>query len=346
MMGSRCRSDVSRAELPKHGIDGLESRIDRDLPNRDLALKLVEEALLIAGSGLEKLDLKIVNATLAELNHAFALFSPYRDTRKVTIFGSARTLSDEPSYLMAKEVAGKFADQGWMVVTGGGPGIMAAGMSGAGSRNAFGINIRLPFEAPFVEPDGETKLIEMKYFFTRKLMLMKESDAFISFPGGLGTLDETFELLTLMQTGKAQLAPLVLVDPAGFGYWDALDHFLKSQTLARGLVSEEDLGLYRILHSIEETVDEVTGFYSNYDSLRWIGSRLILRLKEPLDESKLDELNSEFSDIITSGRIRTVPPSPQEIADQDRVELPRISLLFNRRSYGRLRLLIDRISAS
>ena len=324
-------------------FDLLES-LGQDTANRDIIIRLIGEAVTIAGSKKDRLDLKIMNSALAELSHAFDLFAPYRKVRKLTIFGSARTSPDEASYQMAKELAGLVAADNWMIVTGGGPGIMAAGISGAGAHKAFGINISLPFEQPFVEPGGGVKLLEMKYFFTRKLMLMKESDAFASLPGGFGTLDETFELLTLMQTGKAQLAPLVLVEPEGIGYWEALEHFLKTQSAARGLISEDDLNLYRICHSVEEARGEIVRFYANYHSLRWIGDDLVLRLKRQPSEELTDRVNEGFASLCATGRIEATHPHHVEISDEDHVELYRLHFKFNRRSYAGLRSLIDFIN--
>lgn len=328
-------------EKTRQQISDLLESLGEDTSNRDIIIRLINEVITIARSKKDRLDLKIMNSALAELNHAFDLFAPYRKIRKLTIFGSARTTPDEVSYQMAKELAGLTAADNWMIVTGGGPGIMAAGISGAGAHKAFGINISLPFEKPFLEPGGGVKLLEMKYFFTRKLMLMKESDAFASLPGGFGTLDETFELLTLMQTGKAQLAPLVLVEPEGMGYWEALEQFLQSQASARGLISEEDLKLYRICHSVEEAKEEIVQFYANYHSLRWVGDDLILRLLRPPNEAMIDSINERFSSLCSTGKIEATSTHHVEISDGDNIDLYRLHFKFNRRSYAGLRSLID-----
>ena len=236
----------------------------------------------VAQDRLDRLDLKIANAALREIVEGFEVFAPYRSVRKITMFGSARTLPTDPLYAQARDLAYRLAGLGWSTVTGAGPGIMAAGLEGAGPEHSFGINIRLPFEQmanQFISSDP--KLVSMKYFFTRKLLLVKESDGYAVLPGGFGTLDESFELLTLLQTGKAQPAPVVLLEVPGGSYWHAWERFVTEEVTARGLIEPEDTSLYLITDDVLQAAGEVLGFYRNYHSLRWVGDRLVIRLKAP-----------------------------------------------------------------
>src|SRR5205823_3000320 len=289
-----------------------------------------------------RLDLKITNSALKEMRQAFRLFAPYRDIPKVTIFGSARTSPDDPLYEQTRALASTLASQGWMVVTGAGPGIMAAGVEGAGPESSIGVNIRLPFEQgvnAFLATDD--KLVEMKYFFTRKLMLMKESAGFAVLPGGFGTLDEAFELLTLLQTGKAAPAPIVLLEVPGGSYWKAWERFLVEEVLARGLISENDFRLFRVTDDVAAARDEIVGFYANYHSIRFVGDLLVVRLRDAPDDALLEKINASFGDITTTGRMERSEPRPAEVSTNDHLELPRIAFHFDRASYGRLRELID-----
>ena len=313
--------------------------------NRDQLFQILVSGVGLAGDDVERLDLKITNAALRELRGAFRVFAPYRSVRKVTMFGSARTLPEDPSYVQARDAAALLAGAGWMVVTGAGPGIMAAGMEGAGRDRSMGINIRLPFEQGANEfIAGDPKLVEMKYFFTRKLMLLKESDGFVVLPGGYGTLDEALELLTLMQTGKADPAPVVLLDARDGTYWTAFERFMSTEVLARGLVSPEDRVLYRITDDVREATDEILGFYRNYHSRRVVGHQLVVRLQAPPTPAELAALGEEFADICVDGTIEATGPLPAEITDDDHLGLPRIVLVFDHISLGRLRSLIDRLN--
>ena len=339
--------------LPRHrtGDDALDQRIvelldevgaDRD---RDQLFEIVASSLLLAKQPPDRLDLKIVNAALQEMRAAFGVFAPYKDVPKVTIFGSARTRKDDPLYEHTRVLAKGLADSGWMVVTGAGPGIMEAGMEGAGRERSIGVLIRLPFEAGANELiAGDDKLVEMRYFFTRKLMLVKESAAFVALPGGFGTLDEMFELLTLVQTGKAQPAPLVLLDTPGAKYWSGLADWLRSQVASVGLISPEDGELFRTTDSVDATIEEIEGFYRNYHSIRHVGDRTVIRLQAAPTDEELDQLSAEFADIVVDGAIRRTEPFPPEVAGSDNVELPRIVLRFDKHGWGRLRMLIDRLN--
>jgi uncharacterized protein (TIGR00730 family) len=330
------------------GNDALDHQIDELLDavgateDRDQLFEILVSAVALAGDHTDRLDLKITNAALQEMRGAFNMFAPFRDVPKVTIFGSARTEHDDPLYTHAVDLASGFADRGWMIVTGAGPGIMEAGMEGAGRQNAIGVLIRLPFESGANEIiAGDPKLIEMKYFFTRKLMLMKESEAFVALPGGFGTLDETYELLTLVQTGKAVPVPIVLLDTPGGTFWTGFDSFTRDEVARNGWISDGDDCLYRITDSVRSAIDEVEGFYRNYHSLRYVGDRLVIRLHAAPTADELDELTRRYAAMLKSGRIDAARPFPPEVSGNDHLELPRIALRFDRRSFGPLRRLID-----
>ncbi|MDQ4132625.1 MAG: TIGR00730 family Rossman fold protein [Actinomycetota bacterium] len=311
----------------------------------DQLVQILASGVGLARDRTDRLNLKITNSALREMRAAFALFAPYRHVPKVTVFGSARTLPDDPLYRLACEVAGALADQGWMVVTGAGPGVMAAATEGAGRDRALGVNIKLPFEE--VDPSllrNDRKRVVMKYFFTRKLMLMKESAGFAVLPGGYGTLDEVFELLTLLQTGKATPAPLVLLDVPGGTYWSGLDRFLRDEVVEPGRAGLDDLALYRIVDDADDAAAEILGFYRNYHSIRYVGAHLVVRLRASPTDGELDALNREFADICRHGRIEATAPLPPEVADGDHVELARIRLHFDRSKQGRLRALVDMLN--
>jgi uncharacterized protein (TIGR00730 family) len=290
-------------------------------------------------------DLKIADAALAEMAEAFRVFRPYRPVRKLTMFGSARTQAHDPVYVLARDLAAHIAEAGWMVVTGAGPGIMAAGTEGAGRDRAFGVNIRLPHEEganPFIAQDP--KLVEMRYFFTRKLMLIKESDAYAVLPGGFGTQDECYELLTLLQTGKAEPAPVVLLETPGGTYWHGWRRFLEEEAIRPGWVSPDDVALFRVANTVTEAAGQVLGFYRNYHSCRWVGDMLVLRLRVAPSRAELADLNRRFADIVTSGTIRTTRPFPPERSSGDFLDLPRIAFRFDKLHYARLRMLIDALN--
>lgn len=325
-------------------VDELVNVID-PTTNRDQVRAILRSAAGLATDNADRLDLKITNAALREMRDAFAVFAPYRHVPKVTIFGSARTEPDDPLYDQARRLAAELADLGWMVITGAGPGIMAAGIEGAGRENAFGVNIRLPFEQSAHEViAGDDKLVEMRYFFTRKLMLMKESQAFAALPGGFGTLDETFELLTLQQTGKAVPAPIVCVDTPGGTYWSAWRQFLEDEVASARLISPGDLELFRVTDSVERAVDHLAGFYRNYHSSRYVGDELVIRLRAMPEPDELEALNGNFADICDRDGIRVVPPFAEERGEPDTLDLPRLALRFDRHSFGRLHLLIEEVN--
>jgi len=291
-------------------------------------------------------DLKILSQTLRELRRAFTVFAPYRTQRKVTVFGSARTPRSAPAYQAAEQLGKAMADNGWFVVTGASTGIMEAGHRGAGRGRSMGINIMLPFEQSANEIiHGDEKLVTMKYFFTRKLMFVKECDAVVCLPGGFGTLDEAFEVLTLLQTGKRELMPLVFLDAPGGTFWKDWLAYVHKHLLDGKMIAAEDLSLFRVTESVDETVDEILRFYHVFDDMEYVNNRLVLRLKKPLAESKLGAMQRDFSDILNSGGFQQ--ETNLQINGTTTATTPaRLVFHFNRRSLGRLRQLIDSINCS
>jgi len=291
-------------------------------------------------------DIKLLNTALKELRYSFKVFSTYRGKRKVTVFGSARLPSSNAAYQQAVEFGQKIAAAGFMVITGAASGIMEAGHVGAGREQSIGLNILLPFEQeanPIIR--GDLKLMHMRYFFTRKLLLIKEADAVALFPGGFGTQDEGFEALTLVQTGKSQLMPIVMVDEPGGDYWKVWDRFVRDVLLGRGLISPNDLHLYKVTDSVDEAVAEVTGFYRVYHSMRYVrGGDLVLRLQRPLSEPLLEKVRTEFSDLLSRGTFEQIDELPEEAGDPHAAGMKRLRFHFDRKNHGRLRQLIDLIN--
>jgi uncharacterized protein (TIGR00730 family) len=312
----------------------------------DLLTEMLASCFRVARDRSHRGEMKLVNAALKEFAYAFKVFREYQGIRKVSIFGSSRSAPEDPDYECARRFAATMAERGWMVITGAGPGIMEAGHEGAGAERSFGANIRLPMEIePNVVIEGDPKLINFKYFFTRKVTFLKESDAFVLFPGGFGTMDETFELLTLMQTGKSDLHPVVLLEAEGSRYWDGWRRFIDERLIRTGLISPEDLDLVHITDSLKSAVAEIEGFYRNYHSQRYVDGVLVLRLQRLPDEPSLARLSEEFADILRSGTLRAVEASQEEISEGDVPEMPRLALDFDQRSHGRLRRLIDALNA-
>jgi uncharacterized protein (TIGR00730 family) len=304
--------------------------------------EIKETADKLAADGATRGDLKILSRVLRELRYAFKVFTPYRRQFKVTVFGSARTLRENPAYLQSVEFGRRMAQAGWMVVTGAGSGIMEGAHVGAGQDMAMGVNIMLPFEQESnAVISRDQKLVHLKYFFTRKLLFVKEVHAVALFPGGFGTQDEGFETLTLVQTGKRDPMPIVLVDEPGGTYWMAWYRFVTDELLQRGLISKEDLALFKVTDSVDEAVQEIIGFYSTYNSMRYIRDRLILRLNREPSDALVDRLNADFADILEEGRIAKTAVHRLESDDEHLKELPRLTLMFNRRDFGRLRQMID-----
>jgi uncharacterized protein (TIGR00730 family) len=336
---------VTAIEVPHEQLVALLDAIGA-AANRDQLLEILQTVVRLASGGADRLDLKIANAALKEMTEGFEVFAPYRHVRKVTMFGSARTLPTDPLYAQARDLAALLAAHEWSTVTGAGPGIMAAGLEGAGPDHAFGINIRLPFEQganEFIAKDP--KLVSMKYFFTRKLLLIKESYGYAVLPGGFGTLDEAFELLTLIQTGKAEPAPVVLLEIPGGSYWKAWNKFVTEEVASRHLINPVDACLYRIVDRVEDAAGEILGFYRNYHSLRWVGDTLVIRLESRPTEAEAAGLSEAFADI-SDGPIRVLERAlPAERRSEDFPDLPRIALRFDRLSYARLRELIDTLNS-
>jgi uncharacterized protein (TIGR00730 family) len=307
-------------------------------------LSMLTTVLKLHEDGASTGDLKITNAALKELRYAYKVFAPYRDVRKVTVFGSARTSRDADAAAAARLFGRRMVEQGWMVVTGAGAGIMGAAQEGAGGERSFGLNIRLPFEQeanPWIASDP--KLITFKYFFTRKLFLVKEASAVALFSGGFGTMDETFELLTLMQTGKSAIVPVVLVETGPKPYWRIWNRWIAATLVERKLIEPEDTSFYRIVDSTEEAVEEILGFYRVFHSARIVGDNMIFRLQRALDETELASAQQRFEDILKGRVDQTAGPT---LPEQDEFPtLPRLILPFNRSSYGRVRELIDFINS-
>jgi uncharacterized protein (TIGR00730 family) len=310
--------------------------------NQESVADIIENALKLLKDVEDSGDVRVIQTAVRELRYAFRLFAPYADKRKVTIFGSARTQPSRVEYQQGVEFGRKIAEAGFMVITGAGGGIMQAGHEGAGPEKSFGANIRLPWEQsanPVIREDS--KLITFKYFFTRKLIFIRHSDAIALFPGGFGTMDEGYEALTLMQTGKSQLMPLVLIDRPGGTYWKTWDKHVREHLLRDQLVSPDDLCLYQITDDTTQAVKMITRFYRNFVSSRFVKDLFVIRLKHAPSDSAISAMNEDFADIITGNEIRRIEPTPEEVEDGDRLDLPRIAFGFNRRDYGRLRQLID-----
>ena len=314
-------------------------------PDSDLVKEIIITALKLVEHPADRGDIKILNTAIRELRFAFRLFSSYRNVRKVTVFGSARIHEDDPAYKQAIDFSHKMAENGYMIITGAGDGIMRGAQEGAGRKMSFGVNIQLPFEQnPNVFIENDPKLVSFKYFFTRKLIFMKEADAIALFEGGYGTLDEAFEALTLMQTGKGDILPVVMVDSHGDDFWREWQHRIETKVLGKGLISPEDLYFFKVTDDINEAVREILLFYRNYHSCRYVKERLIIRLKYPIDESGLERLNMEFKDILGKGSIEMSPSLPEEANEPEFAPMPRLALHFNRKNFGRLRQFIDVIN--
>jgi uncharacterized protein (TIGR00730 family) len=311
--------------------------------NADMIGELIVTALKLGRDGASRADLKLINTALKEMRYSNLVFSRHTEP-KVTIYGSARLGEENPNFKLTMEFASMMARSGWGVITGAGPGIMEAGNRGAGLDHSYGVNIRLPFEDEANLHLAPERVVNFKYFFTRKLGFVKEAHAFVLLPGGWGTLDETFELLTLMQTGKSDLHPIVLLEAEGTDYWGAMIDFIRTHQLERGLISESDLAVFLHTMDVRAAAEHIWHFYANYHSQRYAGGKLVLRLREGPGDELLTALNEEFADIVVEGKIEKVGPSQAELDDGDAVDLERIAFVFDRRQFGRLRMLIDRLN--
>ncbi len=313
-----------------------------EVPDGDMVGEIIETALKLLRDQTNRADIKLINKSLKELRYAMKVFAPYREVMKVSIFGSARTPEAHDDYKAAGQFGKLMATKGWMVITGAGGGIMAAGHGGAGADPSFGLAIRLPFEQktnPYIENDK--KLINFKYFFTRKLMFVRSSHAIALFPGGFGTMDEGFEVMTLVQTGKSVPMPIVFVDRPGGDFWKNWQKMVDKQLLERGLIGPEDLRLYKITDNVDEAVREVTHFYSNYHSVRYFKDELIIRLQRRPTDEQLAEINRQFKEILVKGEFRVSAALPAERDEPSLAHLHRLIFPFNKREHGKLRILID-----
>ena len=340
---------VRRCRIVTMKLDTLEDILGEvkeisEFEGRDLRQWLYREILLNAlktkRDELDILDLKVISRAMDEFRYAAKVFKPYRSLRKVSIFGSARVPEGEPHYELAARFSRLMTERGFMAITGAAAGIMKAGIDGAGVENSFGVNILLPFEGPNSVMQDDPKLVTFRFFFTRKLFFVMEADACALFPGGFGTQDEGFEVLTLLQTGKAQPMPLVLMELPGDNYWESWDRFIRDQLLARGYISPQDLSLYKIAHSAEEAVDWINAYYSTYNSVRQIRNTLVIRLERELSDDHLALLNESFSDLVETGAIEKTKPLPQERDQPELLPKPRISFRNNKQSAGSLNELI------
>jgi uncharacterized protein (TIGR00730 family) len=312
-----------------------------------LAQQIRETADKLVRDGATRGDVKLLSTALKELRYALKILTPYRHLRKVTVFGSARLPASNPAYVQAVEFSKRVAEAGWMVITGAASGIMEAGHVGAGREKSIGVNILLPFEQeanPIIR--GDLKLMHLKYFFTRKLLFVKESDAVALFPGGFGTQDECFEVLTLVQTGKSQIFPIVMVDEPGGNYWASWREYISDELLERQLISPADMSLFKVTDSMDEAVAEVFNFYRVYHSMRYVHGDLLLRLQHKLSDAMMERLRDEFADILVAGTFEQTEALPEEANDTHIATLPRLRFRFDRRSLGRLRQMIDAINQS
>ena len=318
-----------------------------DPASAPLIQEMIVTALKIGRDQLNVADLKLFNRALKELRYASRVFLPYSEHPKVVVFGSARTPEDAPEYCAAREFGAQMRENGYMIITGGGSGIMGAAQDGAGREDSFGLNIRLPFEQRANETiEGDPKLINFNYFFTRKLNFVKETHAVALFPGGFGTLDEGFEVLTLMQTGKGRILPLVLVDRAGGIYWKQVLQFLRSELLAHNLISPDDFNLIYLAADVKDAVQHILRFYSTFRSYRWVGKRMVIRIRRPLSPDAVEKLNRDFGDLLAVGRIENSDALPEEANQPHLATLPRLVLTPHRHHFGRLRALIDAINTA
>jgi len=321
-------------------------RAQNDFVNADQFAGILRTLLKLAQDNAERGDLKILNRAMQELRHAYRIFAPYRHIRKVSIFGSTRVKESDPYYHLARSVGQELSQAGFMVITGAGPGIMQAGHEGAGREQSFGVNIRLPSVQdanPFIRDDP--KLMNFHFFFTRKLMFVKEADAVVIFPGGFGTHDELLESITLAQTGKTRLVPIILMEAPGGTYWSRWQEFLRDDVMSRGYITETEMAFFRVHTSAEAAVEEITKFYRNFHSYRFVKDELVIRLNDAPSPALIERLNREFADIVT-GEVRQTEPLPDEANEANTLHLHRLAMRFNREDYARLRQMIDVINSA
>lgn len=345
-MGDLAVPSRSSEERRRNRTEAIERFLREFAPcdHDDLLAEMLVTICRLSADGVDRGDLKLINTALKELRYAFKVFGPYREVRKVSIFGSARTREDHPQYLQAKKFAELIQQLGWMVITGAGGGIMLAGHHGATRESSFGVAISLPFEQetnPIIADDA--KLVSFKYFFTRKLIFVKEANAIALFPGGFGTQDEGFESITLVQTVKTEPKPIVMVDEPGGTYWRNWRDYVCNELLKNRMIDEADVHLFFVTDSAEEAVAEIQRFYRRYHSSRFVNDQLVVRLNSPLPEATLKEIRSNYSDVLKGGGFEQLPRGLEE-ENGAYPEKPRLVFAFDRRSAGRLRLLINRIN--
>lgn len=344
-MASRGRFELPDPELNRQLetlLDAVESKLGPS-GSREAIRQLMVASLRLVTDRAGRGDVRLLANAVKEMRHAFRVFAPYEHVRKVAVFGSARTQPGTPAFEAARRFGERIVEEGWMVITGAGDGIMGAAQLGAGRDDSFGVNIRLPWEQqPNEVIAGDPKLVNFRYFFTRKLAFLKEAHAIALFPGGFGTHDEGFEALTLIQTGRSEILPVVFVDEPGGAYWRDWARYVDEHLRGTRLISPEDPSLFRVTDDVEAAVRECVDFYRNYHSSRFVGDRLILRVRVVPDATQLATLNEEFADLFTSGRLEIVAPLEEEAGEAP--ECARIALRFDRRRAGRLRRLIDRLN--
>jgi hypothetical protein len=338
-------------EQTKVSLAGLDAQIREWLRERSgsgnefLITEMIRTLVKLAADGTSRGDLKILNRTLKELRHAFKVFAPYSGVRKVSIFGSTHIQESDPYYHLARDLAQRLAQEGLMVITGAGPGIMQAGHEGAGPEHSFGVNIRLPAVQQanrFIKDDS--KLMSFHFFFTRKLMFVKEADAVVIFPGGFGTHDELSESLTLAQTGKSQIVPIILMDLPGEAYWKAWERFVREAMLSRRYIAGTEFSFFKIMDNIDAAIGEIKAFYRNFHSYRFVRHDLVIRLNHSPTPALIDTLNQEFTDIFKGGKIQQTEPLAEEADDPSALHLSRLRVPFNREDFARLRQMIDVIN--
>ncbi len=340
---TRQRPPLSKEEILQQ-ISALMESPEDDM-HAALMKELLAGVLKVHDSHLDLLDIKILNRAVKELRHAFSVFRGYHGRQKISVFGSARTPPDDPNYQLAHRFAQAIVREGFMVITGGADGIMRAAQEGAGRENSFGVNIMLPFEqGPNATIADDPKLITFKYFFTRKLMFQKEANAIALFPGGFGTHDEGFEILTLAQTGKSDPQPIICLQAPGCDYWDDWSSFVTKQLLHRNLINDTDLSLFTIVNSVDAAVKHILRFYRRYHSIRFVGRELAMRLKDCISTEQLDLIQERFGDLLSEGKFNLRGPLEEDLDEPALRDLPRLVFSFNRRSAGRLRQLIDHLN--
>lgn len=329
--------------------EGIKALVARFGENRraELIADLIQTSLKLGEDNAKVADLKLFSRALREMRYAAKVFAPFSDRKKVAVFGSARTSPEAEEFKIAREFGRKIVEKGFMVITGGGDGIMGAAQEGAGAENSFGLNIQLPFEQRANEIiQGDPKLVNFRYFFTRKLNFLKETHAVVLFPGGFGTHDEGFESLTLMQTGKAQIMPLVMLDKPGGYYWETFRRFLANDLLENGLISQTDFHLFTVAHDVDRAVEEIVKFYSNFDSYRWVREKMVIRIKHKLSNAAIINLNKKFEELLIAGVIEQTGPLPEERDEEHLKDMSRIVLVPHKRDFGMLRVLINAINES